>query len=91
MCEEVELAELFPKQSDLRIQAVRRLMRLEESGPRRQAELAEELGIEAYAISRLLTKLELHHYVTRRREATDKFVSLKANSSREKDRKPILI
>ena len=91
MCEEVELAELFPKQSDLRIQAVRLLMRLEESGPRRQAELAEELGIEAYEIGRLLTKLRLHHYVTRRREATDKVVSLKANSSREKDRKPILI
>jgi DNA-binding MarR family transcriptional regulator len=65
VCEEVELAELLPKQSDLRIQAVRLLMRLEESGPKRQTELAEELGIEAYAISRLLTKLELHHYVTR--------------------------
>ena len=31
---ELELGELFPKQSDLRLQAVRLLMRLEESGPR---------------------------------------------------------
>jgi len=30
---ELELTELFPKQSDLRLQAVRLLMRLEESGP----------------------------------------------------------
>ena len=44
---ERELAELFPKQSDLRIQAVRLLMRLEESGPRKQTELVEELGMEA--------------------------------------------
>ena len=39
---ERELAELFPKQSDLRLQAVRLLMHLEESGPRSQTELADE-------------------------------------------------
>jgi hypothetical protein len=33
---ELELAELFPKHSDLRLQAVRLLMLLEESGPARQ-------------------------------------------------------
>ena len=32
---ELELVELFPKQSDLRLQAVRLLMRLEESGPKK--------------------------------------------------------
>ena len=57
---ELELAELFPKQSDLRQQAVRLLMHLEESGPKKQTVLAEELGIEACTMSRLLTKLELH-------------------------------
>jgi len=73
---ELELAELFPKQSELRLQAVRLLMHFEESGPRKQTELAEELGIEDYAMSRLLAKLELHRYVARRREGTDKVVSV---------------
>ncbi|MGA2239459.1 MAG: helix-turn-helix domain-containing protein [Candidatus Bathyarchaeia archaeon] len=49
---ELELVELFPKQSDLRLQAVRLLMVLEESGPRKQTELVEELGMEDYAMSR---------------------------------------
>jgi hypothetical protein len=73
---ELELVELFPKQSDLRLQAVRLLMHLEESGPKKQAELAEEFGLEEYAMSRLLAKLELHRYIVRRREGTDKIVSL---------------
>ena len=73
---ELELVELFPKQSDLRLQAVRLLMHLEESGPKKQTELAEELGLEEYAMSRLLAKLELHRYIVRRREGTDKIVGL---------------
>jgi DNA-binding MarR family transcriptional regulator len=52
-------------------------MRLEESGPKRQSELAEESGLEEYAMSRLLAKLELHRYIARRREGTDKIVSLR--------------
>ena len=62
--------------SDLRFQAVRLLMHLEESGPTKQSKLTEELGIEPYSMSRLLTKLELHHYVTRGRAGIDKIVSL---------------
>ena len=73
---EPELAELFPKHSDLRLQAVQLLMLLEESGPRRQTELMDTLGVEDYAMSRLLAKLELHRYIARRREGTDKLVSL---------------
>jgi len=73
---ELELVELFPKQGDLRLQAVKLLMFLEESGPRKQTELVAELGMEDYAMSRLLTKLELHRYVVRRREGADKIVSL---------------
>ena len=53
---ELELVELFPKQSDLRLQAVRLLMHLEESGPKKQSELVEELGLEAYAMSRLIAQ-----------------------------------
>jgi len=74
---ERKLAELFPKQSDLRLKAVRLLMHLEESGPKKQTELAEELGMEGYAMSRLLAKLELHRYIIRRREGTDKIVALR--------------
>jgi DNA-binding MarR family transcriptional regulator len=53
-------------------------MRLEESGPKKQAEFAEEFGLEEYAMSRLLAKLELHRYITRRREGTDEESSLLA-------------
>src|SRR3972149_11392061 len=74
---ELELTELFPKQSDLRLQAVKLLMFLEESGPRKQTELVEELGMEDYAMSRLLAKLELHRHIIRRRQGTDKIVSLR--------------
>jgi len=73
---EFELAELFPKHSDLRLQAVRLLMHLQEYGPTKQSELGQELGMERYMMSRLLTRLELHHYVTRERARTDKIVSL---------------
>jgi len=67
-------------QSDLRLQAVRLLMYLEESSPKKQGELAEEFGLEEYAMSRLLAKLELHRYVVRRREGTDKIVTLRKES-----------
>jgi hypothetical protein len=51
---EVQLGPVFRKGSDLRLQAVKLLMFLEESGPRKQTELVEELGMEDYAMSRLL-------------------------------------
>lgn len=77
---ELELVELFPKHSDLRLQAVRLLIHLEELGPTRQSRLGELLGIEPYAMSRLLAKLELHRYVIREKEGADKLVRL-ANST----------
>jgi DNA-binding MarR family transcriptional regulator len=73
---EHELLNLFPKHSDQRFQAVQLLMHLQEHGPQKQSELTEALGIEPYAMSRLLAKLELHRYVTRRRGGADKLVSL---------------
>jgi len=72
----LELVELFPKQSELQLQAVRLLMLLEESGSRKQNELAEELGMEAYEMTRLVEKLELHHYITRRAEGHHNVVNL---------------
>ena len=73
---ELDLLELFPKNRELRVQAVRLLMHLEESGPTKQLALAEALDMEPYALSRLLTKLELHRYVTRRRAGNGKIVGL---------------
>ena len=73
---ELELAEVFPRQSDAPRQAVRVLMELEEHGPLKQGDLGERLGIEDYSLSRLLAKLELHRHVTRERSGTDKIVDL---------------
>jgi len=73
---ELELADLFPKHSDLRWPAVRLLLLLQERGDRMQSEIADSLEVEAYAVTRLLTKLEAAHYVTRRRERNEKVVSL---------------
>jgi DNA-binding MarR family transcriptional regulator len=73
---EVELADLFPKHSDLRWLTVRLLLLLQERGERKQSELADSLEVEAYALSRLLRKLEASHYITRRRERNDKIVNL---------------
>ena len=78
---ELELSELFPKHSELGKQAVRLLMHLEESGPQKQSELADQLDMETYTMSRLLGKLELYRYVTRRRDGTDKVVSLRREPS----------
>jgi hypothetical protein len=78
---ELELSAHFPKHSDLRLKAVRLLMHLQESGSSRQSHLGELLGIEPYALSRLLSKLELQRYVVRERAGTDKIVRLKAAQS----------
>jgi len=71
---ELELSELYPKHADLRLQAVRALIQLQEQGATTQDQLAEHLGIEPYAMSRLLSKLELHRYVTRERVGSEKIV-----------------
>ena len=62
---ELQLAELFSRQSDLCSDAVRLLLHLEEEGPRKQTALSEDLGLETYALGRLLTKLERYPYLTR--------------------------
>jgi DNA-binding MarR family transcriptional regulator len=73
---ELELSEVYPKNADLRLQAVRALLYLEESGPIPQDQLAEHLGIEPYALSRLLSKLGLHKYTARERAGSEKVVRL---------------
>jgi len=73
---ELELSELFPKQSELRLKAVQILLHLQESGPKRQTQLTKDLDLEPYKLSRLLEKLELHKYVKRKRDGIDKIVNL---------------
>ena len=80
---EPEMQELFPKQNDLRLQAVRMLIHLGESGPVEQSQLAEQLDIKPYTLSRILAKLELHRYIKRKRSGNDKIVSL--NDTFEKE------
>lgn len=73
---ELELSELYPKHGDLRLQAVRALIQLEESGPTTQDQLAEKLGMERYSMSRLLSRLELNGYISRERAGSEKIVKL---------------
>ena len=51
ICEDMslELAELFPKHSELQQQAAKLLIRLGEYGERKQTQLTEELDMEPYA------------------------------------------
>ena len=74
---ELELMEIYPKQSDLRQHTIRLLIHLQETGQRRQSQLAEELSLEPYTLTRLLQKLELHRYIIRQRDGADKIVSLR--------------
>jgi DNA-binding MarR family transcriptional regulator len=76
---ELELTQLSPKHSDPRLHAVRLLAHLGESGPTGQSALADALGMEPYAMSRLLAKLELHGCATRERTGADMVVSLPKN------------
>ncbi|HUK49787.1 MAG TPA: MarR family transcriptional regulator, partial [Terriglobales bacterium] len=78
-CEDMalELAELFPRHAALQKQAARILFRLKEVGVVKQTELAEQLHLEPYELSRILAKLEVHEQITRTREGVDKIVRLK--------------
>ncbi len=61
---ELEFVVLFPKDSDLRLLAVRLILLLEERGEQKQRALADLLEVQGYALSRLLTKLEAARYIT---------------------------
>jgi DNA-binding MarR family transcriptional regulator len=51
-------------------------LELSEVYPKHADRLAEQLGVERYAMSRLLSKLELHRYVARERVGSEKVVRL---------------
>jgi len=71
-----QLAEIFPKQPDLRIQAVRLLLHLEEHGPTNQTKIAGLLGQQEYTVSRLLNKLEDNRYIQRQKKGSENIVAL---------------
>jgi len=73
---ELELSSFFRKNTELRTLAVQVLMHLEEKGPLKQSQLAQELDTEPSTMSRLLKKLETSKYFKRSRDGTDKVVSL---------------
>ena len=50
---------------------------IEELGPQSQNQLSEILELETYKLSRLLSKLELHKYINRKRKGIDKIVALR--------------
>ncbi|MCJ7506412.1 MarR family transcriptional regulator [Candidatus Bathyarchaeota archaeon] len=70
-----QLAEVFPKQADQRIQAVKLLLHLEEHGPAGQTEIAQLLNLPEYAISRLLNKLEDNRYIKRQKKGLENIVT----------------
>jgi len=71
-----QLTEIFPRQPDLRTQAVKLLLYLEEHGRTNQTKITEELNIPNYTVSRLLGKLEDHHYIRREKEGVENTVLL---------------
>jgi len=73
---DVELERLFPKNPDSRQQAVRIMLHLSDSGPIAQGKLGKALGIAEHTLSRLLSDLELHRYITRQACGLRKIVSL---------------
>jgi uncharacterized membrane protein len=70
-----QLVEVFPKQADQRIQAVKLLLHLEEHGPASQTEIAQLLNLPEYAISRLLNKLEDNRYIKRQKKGQENIVA----------------
>jgi hypothetical protein len=71
-----QLAEIFPRQPDLRTEAVKLLLHLEEHGPTSQTKTAELLELHKYTVIRLLSKLEDHRYVKRERQGVENVISL---------------
>lgn len=72
----VELEQIFPKNPESRREAVRILFHLSESDASEQGKLADELEIPEYTLSRLLSRLELHRYITREPHGSQKIVRL---------------
>jgi len=71
---EEELAEIFPKSSRSRLQALRVMKFLETHDRTNQKELAEAVGIEEYDLSRILDRLELHQKIRREKRGLENII-----------------
>jgi len=72
----LELEQLFPKNLESRHEAVRIILHLSDSGQMEQGMLAKALELPEYTMSRLLSRLELHRYITRQLRGSQKIVKL---------------
>ncbi|MFH0847951.1 MAG: MarR family transcriptional regulator, partial [archaeon] len=71
-----QLAEVFPRQPELRTEAARLIQHLQTHGPADQTELTNLLGLRDYSVSRMLTKLEEHHYIKREKRGLKNTITL---------------
>ncbi len=76
-----QLAGIFPRQPELRSEAARLLLHLEEHGLTEQAKIPELLNLRDYAVTRLLSKLEDHGHVKRKKEGVENIVTLVAQQA----------
>ncbi len=74
---EEELAEIFPKSEESRLQAIK-VMRFLETHIVNQKELAESVGIPEYALSRILDRLELHHKIRRKKRGLENIIQIES-------------
>jgi len=75
---EEELAQIFPKSDQSRLQALK-VMQFLETRTVNQKELAEAVGVSAYALSRILDKLELHHKIRREKRGLENMIQAESN------------
>jgi len=73
---EVELTALFRNSSDQRKLAVKIMTVLQEHVEMKQNDLAKQLEIEPYAISRIITRLEDSKYVAHSHDGADKIIEV---------------
>jgi len=71
-----QLTEIFPRQPDMRTEAVKLLQHLEEHGQTAQTKIKELLHVPDYTVSRLVNKLEDYRYVKRERKGIENIIAL---------------
>ena len=70
-----QLTEIFPRQPDMRTEAVKLLVHLEEHGPTSQTKIKELLHLPDYTVSRLLSKLEDYRYIRLEKKGIENIIS----------------
>ena len=70
-----QLTEIFPRQPDMRTEAVKLLVHLQEHGPTSQTKIKELLHLPDYTVSRLLSKLEDYRYIRLEKKGIENIIS----------------